>query len=332
MRIRIEHETTYSYEEPARGLIQVLRLTPRSHVGQHVVRWRIEPSLDGALRQGEDALGNVVHRFAAETAGEALTIRVTGIVETDETHGVVRGTVERAPDLYFLRTTPMTAPSDALAAFAAEVAGEAVRTDPLAALHALNTSLAERMTMERGPADAAIGAAGAFAAERGVAQDLAHAFVAGARHLGIPARNVSGYLHRGDDGETADGEETGGQPRGTQAPDARAQVARAQVALAQGARAEAARAEAARVQGGHVHAWAEALAPGLGWVAFDPSFGVCAGPRHVRVAIGLDAPGCAPVRGARYGGGAESLSVRLSVQDAASGAPAPTQSRSQSQS
>ncbi|MGJ3264741.1 MAG: hypothetical protein ACFE0R_16050 [Salinarimonas sp.] len=52
----------------------------------------------------------------------------------------------------------------------------------------------------------------------------------------------------------------------------------------------------------------------------------------MRVAIGLDAPGCAPVRGARYGGGAESLAVRLTVQDAANGAPAPTQSRSQTQS
>ncbi|MGP9821566.1 transglutaminase family protein [Salinarimonas sp. NSM] len=311
MRIRIEHETTYSYEEPARGLIQVLRLTPRAHVGQHVVRWRIEPSLDGALRQGEDALGNVVHRFAAETAGEALTIRVTGIVETDETHGVVRGTVERAPDLYFLRTTRMTAPSDALAAFASDVAGEAVRTDPLAALHALNGALARRMTMERGPADTAVGAADAFAAERGISQDLAHAFVACARHLGIPARNVSGYLHRGDEAE-------GGQ-------DGEAGVVRAGGTQAHGG----------HVHGGHVHAWAEALAPQLGWVAFDPSFGDCAGPSHVRVAIGLDAPGCTPVRGARYGGGAESLSVRLSVQDAADAAdvaPAAPQARSQTQS
>ncbi|MGJ3262291.1 MAG: transglutaminase family protein, partial [Salinarimonas sp.] len=219
MRIRIEHETTYSYEEPARGLIQVLRLTPRAHVGQHVVRWRIEPSLDGALRQSEDALGNVIHRFAAETAGEALTIRVAGVVETDETHGVVRGAVERAPDLYFLRTTPMTAASDALAAFASDVAGETVRADPLAALHAVNAALAERMTMERGPADAAVGAADAFAAERGLPQDLAHAFVACARHLGIPARNVSGYLHGSDDGESDDGGhggEAGGRARGGQ--------------------------------------------------------------------------------------------------------------------
>ena len=29
MRIRVVHETNYTYEQPARGLIQILRLTPR---------------------------------------------------------------------------------------------------------------------------------------------------------------------------------------------------------------------------------------------------------------------------------------------------------------
>ncbi|WP_349371426.1 transglutaminase family protein [Salinarimonas sp.] len=294
MRIRIEHETTYTYEEPAKGLIQVLRLTPRAHMGQHVLRWRIEPSLDGALRQGEDALGNIVHRFAAETAGDELTIRVVGEVETDETHGVVRGAVERAPELYFLRTTPMTAPSDALIAFAEEHAGAAASSDPLAALHALGTALHERLAMERGPADTAVGGAEAFARGRGLPQDIAHAFVAAARHLGIPARNVSGYLYATDEDADDSGGDAGGEPEG------------------QGG------GEGAR---GHVHAWAEAKAAGLGWVAFDPSRGVCAGPAYLRVAIGLDAPGCAPVRGARYGGGAEALSVRLSVTDARGGAP-----------
>ncbi|GGK36393.1 transglutaminase family protein [Salinarimonas ramus] len=307
MRIRIEHETTYTYEEPARGLIQILRLTPRPHVGQHVVRWRIEPSLDGALRQSEDALGNIVHRFAAETAEERLTIRVTGEVETHEAHGVVRGLVERAPDLYFLRTTEMTTPSEALATFAEEAAGAQARTDPLAALHALNTALCERMTMRRGPAGTAVGAAEAFEAGRGLPQDVAHAFVAGARHLGIPARNVSGYLYRGDDTDEGENADDGRVMDETH---------------------------------GHVHAWAEALAPRLGWVAFDPSFGVCAGPAHVRVAMGLDAPGCVPVRGARYGGGAETLSVRLVLTDMRGGDAGggggrnqpPSSSQSQSQS
>ena len=45
MRLRITHETGYRYERPVRSLIQVLRLTPRSHDGQHVRAWRIEPSI-----------------------------------------------------------------------------------------------------------------------------------------------------------------------------------------------------------------------------------------------------------------------------------------------
>lgn len=57
------------------------------------------------------------------------------------------------------------------------------------------------------------------------------------------------------------------------------------------------------------HAWAEAWIDGLGWVGFDPTHGVCPGERHVRVAVGLDALDAAPVRGARRGGGAETLSV-----------------------
>src|SRR5690606_33159414 len=47
------------------------------------------------------------------------------------------------------------------------------------------------------------------------------------------------------------------------------------------------------------HAWAEAHVPGLGWIGFDPAGGLCTTEAHVRVAIGLDHLGAAPVRGSR---------------------------------
>jgi transglutaminase-like putative cysteine protease len=65
------------------------------------------------------------------------------------------------------------------------------------------------------------------------------------------------------------------------------------------------------------HAWAEAHVPSIGWVAFDPANGICATDRHVRVAVGLDYLGAAPVRGARRGGGVESMSVKVLVDQAA---------------
>ena len=61
------------------------------------------------------------------------------------------------------------------------------------------------------------------------------------------------------------------------------------------------------------HAWAEAFVPDLGWVAFDPANGLCATDAYVRVACGLDYLGAAPVRGTRYGGGAEAMEVAVRV-------------------
>ena len=61
------------------------------------------------------------------------------------------------------------------------------------------------------------------------------------------------------------------------------------------------------------HAWAEAYVADLGWVAFDPANGYCPTDAHVRIAIGLDAIGAAPVRGSRLGGGTETLAVAIRV-------------------
>jgi transglutaminase-like putative cysteine protease len=75
------------------------------------------------------------------------------------------------------------------------------------------------------------------------------------------------------------------------------------------------------------HAWAEAFVPDLGWVGFDPANGICTTDAHARVAIGLDYLGAAPVRGTRYGGGTETLTVTVKVDQAGG-----RQSQSQSQS
>ena len=199
MRIRVVHETLYTYEQPARGLIQVMRLTPRDHDGQHVRHWRIDTSVDGRLTAREDGFGNLVHWFTPDEAADALTIRVSGVVDTDETHGVVRGGVERLPDAFFLRETDLCAPSAELHAFAEGVARDGGDA-PLSVLHRLLGAVHAGMAYEPGPATAAVPAGEAFAAGRGICQDLAHVFIAAARHVGIPARYVAGYRAR-DDGE-----------------------------------------------------------------------------------------------------------------------------------
>jgi len=61
------------------------------------------------------------------------------------------------------------------------------------------------------------------------------------------------------------------------------------------------------------HAWAEAFVPDLGWVAFDATNGISATDAYVRIAVGLDYLGAAPVRGARFGGGGEAMEVAVRV-------------------
>jgi transglutaminase-like putative cysteine protease len=64
------------------------------------------------------------------------------------------------------------------------------------------------------------------------------------------------------------------------------------------------------------HAWAEAYVENLGWVGFDPTNGISTTDAHVRIAAGLDYLGAAPVRGTRFGGGGETLSVAVRVHQA----------------
>lgn len=269
MRVRIVHDTIYRYEQPAKGMIQLLRLTPRDHDGQHVLNWRIEPSADGRLKPGEDTFGNVVQTFSADGAIQELTVRVQGEVETNETHGVVRGAVERLPDIFYLRDSTLTQADTEIRTFAGDVARN-IAGNPLEGLHRLLAALNSEVTFDTAPTQSSTTAAEAFAMRRGVCQDLTHIFIAAARHCGIPARYVSGYFHRAD-GVTD--QEAG-------------------------------------------HAWAEAKVPELGWVGFDAANGISAGEAHIRVAVGLDYLGAAPIRGSRYGGGAETLAVKLKVESA----------------
>jgi transglutaminase-like putative cysteine protease len=61
------------------------------------------------------------------------------------------------------------------------------------------------------------------------------------------------------------------------------------------------------------HAWVEAYVADLGWTGFDPANGVSPNETYLRVAAGLDYLDCAPIRGARRGGGAERLSVAVTA-------------------
>ena len=63
-------------------------------------------------------------------------------------------------------------------------------------------------------------------------------------------------------------------------------------------------------------AWAEALAPELGWVAFDCAHDLCPDARYVRVAVGFDCASAAPLRSSHSGVGVETVATALQIQAA----------------
>src|SRR5260370_2569604 len=101
MRLRIAHSTSYRYEPPATGVIQILRMTPGSHDGQYVADWHVDVSTDSRLDTHEDAFGNVTHVLTHGPISD-LTIHVEGLIEPHDTAAVLRGTYARVPPSFLL--------------------------------------------------------------------------------------------------------------------------------------------------------------------------------------------------------------------------------------
>jgi transglutaminase-like putative cysteine protease len=194
VRILIDYATTYSYDRAARYILQVLRLTPRSSEAQQVRRWNVETDVDARLHRSEDAFGNIVHNLYTEQPTRSLTVRVSGEVVTSDTAGVVPRDQETLSPLVFLRQTPLTRSDKLIAVFATEFAGHPT----LDTLHRLMAGIHGSVRFEVGATTTTHTAAEVLALGRGVCQDHAHLFIATARHMGIPARYVSGHLLRRD--------------------------------------------------------------------------------------------------------------------------------------
>jgi transglutaminase-like putative cysteine protease len=199
MRLRIEHRTEYTFTEPQRRLIQLLRLTPPSFDGQSIIDWQIDVDCDARLKSHRDGYGNEITMLYVDGPIGSVTLTVGGEVLTEDRAGMVVGAPEPLPPLLFQRTTPQTLPDEAITAFANDIA--ASEPTQLARLHALNSALNERIRFDAGDGNPHRDAAATFADGHGVCQDHAHVFIAAARLLGHPARYVSGHLWRRD-GET----------------------------------------------------------------------------------------------------------------------------------
>lgn len=194
MRLRVDHATTYHFDPPMRGVVQSLRLHPTECENQQTLDWQIDV---GEARIGagfRDGAGDLIETATLLGPVETLTIRVTGTVETVDCGGILRGRRERIPPEAYLRATRATQADRALLDLARSATDGIAEADVLARAHAIMDSVEAAITYTPGETEHGTTAAEALAMGHGVCQDHAHAIIAAARAIDIPARYVTGYL------------------------------------------------------------------------------------------------------------------------------------------
>ncbi|PCD03000.1 transglutaminase [Sphingomonas spermidinifaciens] len=192
MRLIVEHRTRYRFSEPQTRLIQCLRMTPDDTDDQTVIGWSIDVDCDARLRESRDGLGNRQAMLYADGPIDGIEISVRGEVLTGDHGGVVRGTHEPLPPVFYLRETERTVAGAALSGFMVEaLAGGA----DAAAIDAVTRAIHGRFKLAS-HVEELRDAAATFAAEAATGRELAQMLVAGLRAAEIPARYVSGYRQR----------------------------------------------------------------------------------------------------------------------------------------
>ncbi|MFD0988302.1 transglutaminase family protein [Methyloligella solikamskensis] len=199
MLIRVEHTTKYSYSEPVLASTQYLRMTPHSGRTQAVESWKL--TVPGASTQEwTDQYGNLCHTLTVNKPITSLEIRVSGLVRTRNTDGIVGLSQSELPPGLYLRETEYTACTPSLKKYA-EAFRAAVEKDPIEGLHKIMLQIADDVSYSPGETHVHTKGAEALEQGQGVCQDHAHIFCTICRCLGVPARYVSGYL--GEDMEQA---------------------------------------------------------------------------------------------------------------------------------
>jgi transglutaminase-like putative cysteine protease len=172
MKFQISHELNYSYDSPVRLSTQYLRLSPRDTGRQKVLEWKLETP--GQAIRTTDGFGNILHVLTLDKQVSEIWIHAGGTVETSSSIDEPTDfTGTPLSPLLFLRPTASTRAEGELAAFA-ETYRQRARALP--GLRELAGAIHAR-------------------SDKATGEEATRSFIACARHIGVPARYVSGYLY-----------------------------------------------------------------------------------------------------------------------------------------
>ena len=280
MRFRIEHTTSYTYDQPVSEAFSELRLMPRTEARQRLIHYRTNVRPPVLLEGYVDYFGNSVETLSIPFRHDR--VRATSLCEvetfpvSDPFRGIDMTVAEVAAlcrhhsmDLYdYLHPSRRVVHSTAQAELSRRL------LPPVAsfaeAVMDLNRHIFENYAWSPGSTDIASTPDDLLRTRQGVCQDFSHLMIGLLRLAGIPARYVSGYIES--------------------APDA------------------------PLVGSAASHAWVDVHCPNGHWIGLDPTNNIREGLHHIRIGHGRDYGDVPPFKGTYRGNAGQTLSVEVSVR------------------
>jgi transglutaminase-like putative cysteine protease len=288
MRLDIHYRTHFRYDNVVRDSHNEVRACPAHDDRQWVLGYRLEVWPTARVQSFADYWGTRVDFFGIREPHDELDVVAHATVQTQPVEppegGLLTGFLAdpgRADRWFeYLHPTRHTAWS---AAMRREAQGVVDGLGPAAttaeAVRAVHDHVHQRLAYRPGVTDIGTPVTRVWEEGAGVCQDYSHLTVAMLRSIGVPARYASGYLF------TTDG-----------ASDAPEAVPSGPVGI-------------------QTHAWFEAAVGPGAWLPLDPTGGVEAGVRHVKIGHGRDYDDVAPFHGTYQGSAAAELSVEIEMAE-----------------
>jgi uncharacterized protein (DUF2126 family) len=271
MRVRIQHQTRYDYDEPAAFGPHLIRLRPAHHARAHLLSYNLTVEPTGELRWQHDPWGNQVVRltFPEGHRSTSLVLTVDAAFEIRPVNPFDFFVDERCKKVPFSYPPDIQAelgayldpraPGPRLARWLQELPFDGYVTDFLVALNRRVASDV-RYIIRNEPGIQT--SEETLELRAGSCRDSALLLVDALRALGLAARFVSGYLIQlTDEGNIPD--------------------------LARGVSSDVV----------DLHAWAEVYIPGAGWIGLDGTSGLLCNEGHIALACTARPEQAAPVEG-----------------------------------
>ncbi len=206
MLLSIRHKTELSYGARISETMMELRMAPRSDAHQTLRGFGLAVGPSAALFEHVDWLGNRVHAFSVADFHDRIVIVAHSAVDVhpvsvvlSEIEDVLPLSLDDHRLLDFLAFQGPVTTDDRLGELSGALGLSSAKTAG-AVLDRVAQGLSEHFRYEKGVTGSATTVSEVLNHGAGVCQDFAHLGIALLRRAGIPARYVSGYLHRSKGG------------------------------------------------------------------------------------------------------------------------------------